>query len=99
MSRVFDAPFDAVWTAVPQALSSLGLPVAADNKPEGYIFAERGMTGFSWGEKVAVFVSKVSEKQTKVEVVSKRALATNIFAPDWAAEVLQRVEQMLSKPK
>ena len=99
LSRVFDAPYDTVWKAVPEALSSLGLPVAADNKPEGYILAERGMTAFSWGEKVAVFVSKVSEKQTKVEVVSKRALATNITAADWGSEVLQRVDQILSQTK
>ena len=98
-SQVYNAPFEMVWKAVPQALASLGLPVAADNKQEGYILAERGITAFSWGEKVAVFVDRVDGNKTKVEVVSKRAMATNIFAPDWGPEVLQRVEQILAQAK
>ena len=98
-SQVFNAPFETVWKAVPQALVSLGLPVAADNKQEGYILAERGISAFSLGEKVAVFIERVDGNRTKVEVVSKRAMATNIFAPDWAPEVLQRVEQVLAQSK
>jgi len=98
-SQVFNSPFEMVWKAVPQALASLGLPVAADNKQEGYILAERGITAFSWGEKVAVFVDRIDGNKTKVEVVSKRAMATNILAPDWGPEVLQRVEQVLAQSK
>ena len=98
-SQVFNAPFDTVWKAVPQALASLGLPVAADNKQDGYILAERGITAFSWGEKVAVFVDRAGDNRTKVEVVSKRAMATNVLAPDWGPEVLQRVEQVLQQSK
>jgi hypothetical protein len=64
-----------------------------------YVLAERGATLFSWGEKVAVFVAKANVTETKVEVVSKRALATNIIAPNWESEVLQRVAQLLAKNK
>ena len=98
-SQVFNVPFDTVWKAVPQALASLGLPVAADNRQDGYVLAERGITAFSWGEKVAVFVDRTGDNRTKVEVVSKRAMATNLFAPDWGLEVLQRVEQVLQQTK
>jgi uncharacterized lipoprotein len=99
VSKTFSAPFDTVWKAVPEALSSVGLAVAADNKADGYFLAERGITAFSWGEKVAVFVTKVTSNETKVEVVSKKAVATNITAPDWGPEVLQRVEQVLARGK
>jgi len=98
-SQTFAATFDAVWKAVPEALSSLGLSVATESKGDGYVLAERGATLFSWGEKVAVFVAKANVTETKVEVVSKRALATNIIAPNWESEVLQRVAQLLAKNK
>ncbi len=58
---------------------------------ERYILAQRGMTLFSYGENVAIFGEPVSARQTKVEVVSKRAMETNIFAADWAPELLQKL--------
>ena len=97
VSRVFDVPIDTVWKTLPPALESLGLPVAASNREEGYVLAEHSASAFSWGERVAVFVSKVSDGQTRVEVVSKRALQTNITATDWGPRVLQRIGELLAK--
>lgn len=99
LARTFDAPFDSVWKAVPQALTSLGLQLAADNRQEGYVLAERGVSAFSWGEKVAVFVDRTGDKRTKVEVVSKRAVSANVFATEWGTEVLQRIDQILNRPQ
>ena len=48
---------------------------------------------------MAAFVTKVSSTETRVEVVSKRALATNLTATDWEPKVLQRVEQVLAQGK
>lgn len=94
--RVFDAPFDTVWAVIPQAVTEAGVTVVSDNKSEGYILGERGITAFSYGEKVAIFVEKAgSETRTRVEVVSKRAMATNIFAPDWSAEILDKIQHRL----
>ena len=98
-SKTYSASFDVVWKAVSEALPSLGLTVTTDNKQEGYILAERKATGFTWGEKVAVFVTSVGSTETRVEVVSKRVLATNFTATDWEPKVLQRVEQVLAQGK
>jgi hypothetical protein len=98
-SQTFSATFDVVWKAVPEALSAIGLSVATESKGDGYVLAERGATLFSWGEKVAVFVAKANVAETKVEVVSKRVLATNIIAPNWESEVLLRIAQLLAKEK
>jgi uncharacterized lipoprotein len=97
MSRVYDAPFNTVWTTVPKALNNLGLSVAGENKEEGYILAQKGMTAFSYGENIAVFVNKVNENQTKVEVVSKKSMSTNVFAWDWQKPVLDKLSEMLEK--
>lgn len=94
--RIFDAPFDSVWAVIPLAATEAGLTVVIENRSEGYILAQRGATFFSLGENVAIFVERAdSEARTRVEVVSKRAMATNIFARDWRAEVLDRIQQKL----
>ena len=97
--RVFDASADKVWTAIPEALASLGLDVASSNRSEGCILASRGLSGGSWGEKVAVFVQEVSSSRTEVEVVSKKALETNIGAQNWENPVLNRIEDILRTPE
>lgn len=97
LSRIYSADFETVWKAVPQAASAIGLSIAGENKQERYILAQRGMTLLSYGENVAIFVEPVSARQTKVEVVSKRALQTNIFAPDWAPELLEKLGQQLPR--
>jgi urocanate hydratase len=48
------------------------------------ILAQRGITAFSYGENVAIFIEDYNGDQCRVEVVSKRAMETNVFAPDWS---------------
>ena len=97
MQKTYDADFETVWRTLPQVVTSIGLQVAGDNKQEGYILAQRGMTLMSYGEHVAIFVDRAGGNRTKVEVVSKRAMATNIFAPDWAPELLQKLDETLRR--
>lgn len=93
--RVYDTDFETVWRTVPLALAGVGLSSAGENKDQGYVLARGRLDFLSYGENVAVFVDRVSEKQMKVEVVSKRVMATNVFATDWAPEVLDLLDQML----
>jgi uncharacterized lipoprotein len=94
-TRIYNASFDTVWSTVPKALNNLGLSVAGENKEEGYVLAQKGLTAFSYGENVAVFVEKVDEKQTKVEVVSKKSMGTNVLAWNWEKPVLDKLSEML----
>ena len=94
--QVYDSSFEDVWDIVPKALTELGLTIAGENKSEGYILAQRGMSAFSYGENVAVFVKKAGERNTSVEVVSKKAMSTTIFAPNWEPKVLTKIGEMLS---
>jgi len=95
-SRLYDKPFDTVWNMVPKAINELGLKVASQNRQEGCILAAKGITAFSYGENVAVFVEKVDDKRTKVEVVSKKAMGTNIFAWNWEKPILDKLSEMLN---
>jgi hypothetical protein len=42
-----------------------------------------------------VFLVEVSSSRTEVEVVSKRALATNVTAQNWESPILDRIEDIL----
>jgi uncharacterized lipoprotein len=88
------APFDRVWSTLPEILKELGLKVAGDNKAEGYMLIEHGASAFSWGERVAIFVERIGTKgHTRVEVVSKGALGVNIAATDWSKQIHDRLAQ------
>ena len=98
ISREYAAPIDTVWKTVPSVLAELSLPMVADNKQEGYILAQRGVTAFSYGENVAIFVETVNGvTRTRVEVVSKKTMATNVFAPDWSKEILDKLGEKLKQ--
>lgn len=96
-SNTYEAPFETVWAKAKIAVADTGLSVASENKEEGYILAQKGLSAFSYGENVAVFVQKVDDTHTKVEVVSKKALETNLFATNWEKPILDRVAQLLEK--
>lgn len=95
--RVYNASFDKTWDATLCSINGLGLPLAGENKAEGYIMAQRGITAFSYGENVAIFLYKTKPSMTEVEVVSKKAMQTNVFAPNWAPKVLDGVDSCLLK--
>jgi len=87
--KVYKANVETTWQKSLQVLSKLKLETATENKQDGYILAQRGMGFFqmSYGENVAIFLRPKAVNQTEVEVISKRVMATNIFAPDWAVDI------------
>lgn len=89
---------DKVWGVIPSVLSDLKLPLVTENRADGTILAQRGITPFSYGENVAIFVESVDATKTRVEVVSKKAMATNVFAPDWNAEIVDKLGEKLRRP-
>ena len=95
--QTYDAGFDKTWQATLQTLNELGLSVAAENRQDGYILAQRGMTPFSYGENVAIFIEKTGKHDATVEVVSKKVMETNIFAPDWTQDIFMGIRQNFSR--
>ncbi len=91
IKKVFPASFEKTWNASNTALVKLKLEIASENRDKGYILAQRGMTFFSYGENIAIFIKKQSDSQTTVEIVSKKSMATNIFAPDWTEDIFREI--------
>ena len=95
-SKIYDKPYDTVWNAVLETVRSSSLALVAENKEKGSILAQGAISAFSWGENVAIFVEDVGGKiKTRVEVVNKRAMATNITAADWETRILEALDKRL----
>lgn len=93
----YQASFDDVWAAMPDVVKAAGLHFVSANRDERTVLAQRGMTAFSYGENVAIFVEKVEETKSSVEVISKKAMATNVFAPDWARPIFEQLDKKFSR--
>ena len=86
-----------IWPVVVQAVKATDLDFVSESEKSGMILAERGASVFSYGENVAIFVEEESENSCKVEVVSKKSMETNIFAPDWSKEIFENIDKGLKK--
>jgi hypothetical protein len=97
-TRVYQAPYDAVWDATLNAVNTSGLALVSERKTEGKILAQRGMTAFSYGENVAIFVeSAPNQEGTRVEVVNKKSLAVNITAANWDSRIFKTLDAKFKK--
>lgn len=95
-TRVYDQPFDKVWDALGASVRETDLVIVSEDKATGTLLAKRSMTAFSYGENVAIFVDRVTGKvSTRVEIVNKRVLATNITAPDWDVRLFKALDERL----
>jgi hypothetical protein len=95
-TRVYDQPYDTVWDALTACIKDTDLSVVSVDRTTGTLLAKRSMTAFSYGENVAIFVDRVTGKvSTRVEIVNKRVLATNITAPDWDAKLFKALDARL----
>jgi len=91
-SKVYSASKELVWPVAVDAVKYSDLDLVSESKESGMILAQRGITAFSYGENVAIFVEAENEKSCRVEVVSKKAMATNVFAPDWSSTIFKRLD-------
>jgi hypothetical protein len=49
------------------------------------------MAPWSWGERIAIFVTKISDNQTQVEIISKPVVAPLNFPPDWVSRLFDAI--------
>lgn len=94
---VYQASFDKMWSVLPGLVKVIGLELVKEDRPDQMILARRGMTGNSYGEDVAIFVEKIDDQKTQVEIVSKKVMTTNFFAPDWAKHIFKELDVMFKR--
>ena len=97
--KVYSVPLSDLSSKARKALGVLGLQIVETETSEDgkqvSILAEKGLSEFSYGERVAIFLTEVGPQQTQVEVVSKKVLATNVFARTWTADIFKTLDSIV----
>lgn len=100
VSRMYERSFDEAYDAALKAIRHLeGFTIIEEDRGKGEIIAVRSMnmSVASSGERVALFLSRLNEQETKIEVVSKAIVVTQIFAPHWENQIFQLIDLQLEK--
>jgi hypothetical protein len=102
VARSYSGDFTRVVEAARDSLLELGLTIedfSQVNDRCWRIVATAGMSAFSWGELVRVLVERRQAAEVEVRVLTRRRLATNIFAKgDYAPDIYPRMDWKLRRP-
>ena len=98
-SRAYPHAYEPVYEATLDAAKARKLDVVESDKTAGRIVLSHGVTLWSWGERIAVFVKPKGPESTEVEVVSKPVLSPLNFPPDWQKILLDQIEVELRSSK
>jgi hypothetical protein len=89
------ASFEELWRLLPRVANDLDLSVAGSFEKDGILLAERGLSAFSFGERVAVFLDRVDEKKTRMEVVAKKVFLFQLSVGRFEARLHERMVELV----
>jgi len=90
-SRTYNYAYEPVYNATLVAAKVKELEVVESDKESGRVILSHGITLWSWGERIAVFIKRVGDDTTEVEIISKPVLAPLNFPPDWQQILLEQI--------
>ena len=99
ISRSYEYAYETVFNAAITAAKAKELEVVESDKNSGRLVFSNGVTLWSWGERIGVFVKPVNSKTTQVEIVSKPVMAPLNFPPDWQNILLDQIASELKTGK
>ncbi len=99
VAKVYPAPLNTVWDAMPTVLSDLKLKCIEENKQAGYFLSESDLAIVGRGELMVVFIDAQGQpRNTQVEVIAKKIAPPGPFTSaerNWAAEILNQLDDKL----
>ena len=98
--------YDDIWNASIKSLQSekgdqsleikKNIGITEQDKSRGYIKAESGLSLFSYGEVIGVFIEPANDAPSHIiEVESRSRLKTNVTANNWEDEILKSIKSQL----
>jgi hypothetical protein len=112
---IYDASIDTVNKVLPKTITSLSpCPprILENNIQEGYIFAQGetrlrkvsiGISGTlvveSDGQNFLIFVDRVNDGHTEVEIVPERIFTTKVLAANWPNRIHQKLSNSFNRIK
>jgi len=95
IKRQYEYGYNDVYKAMLKSVYKQGAKIEEQSMDEGYLYASHGMTLWSWGERTAIFVTKIDNNTTEVEIVSRKVVSPLNFAPDWANKIFMGIDASL----
>jgi hypothetical protein len=95
--RLYDDPFNKVYSATLSTVRKQKLEILESNESEGRVILSHGLSLMSWGEGIVVFVTRVSDGATEVEVVVKPVTGPWGFPPHWDYLLFIGIDEELRK--
>ncbi len=92
----FPFGYEKVFEGLIAILEPAGFAIKSQDRVIGRIVASAGMSGFSWGENVAIQVQKVSENSTDLLIQSNLKVGFNLTASSKNAQNAERIIGALS---
>ena len=92
VSHTYPYAYEPVFSATLAAANNKKLEVVEHDRTNGRIILSHGVTLWSWGERIAVFVKPVAASRTEVEIISKPVLAPLNFPPDWQQILFDQID-------
>ena len=96
VKRTYKQPYDEVFAAAMQAAAKQKLEVVSLSRDTGTILLSNGPSFGSLGERIAIFVSRLGERSTSIEVVARPVVATVSFPPDWPSLLFGEIQEELT---
>lgn len=78
--RVFNVGMAQAWEAARAALRWNHADTIEEHRADGYMLATAGVSGWSWGAAMGVWLQAANAQGTQVRAIVSRRLATNVFA-------------------
>jgi hypothetical protein len=97
--KLYNYPFNKVHSATLSTARKQGLAILESNESEGRVLLSHGVTLLSWGERIAVFLKRVSDGATEVEILSKPVMAPLNFPPNWVSLLFNGLDEELRQVK
>ena len=91
VSRIYQYEYMPVYQATLKAAKAKELEVVESDEKTGHVVLSHGVTLWSWGERIAIFVKPVNDASTEVEIVSKAVMSPLNFPPDWENILLDQI--------
>jgi hypothetical protein len=98
-SRIYSYAYEPVYNATLAAAKTKKLEVVENDRTNGRLILSHGLTLWSWGERIAVFVKPLVIGSTEVEIISKPVLSPLNFPPDWQQILFDQIDVELRAAK
>jgi hypothetical protein len=77
-AKVYPVNADQAWEISKTVFRWEGADAIEEHKSEGYMLTSSGMNWVSWGAVMGAWIEPVDKDNTRVTVVTKRRIATNV---------------------